>query len=166
MENHLFDFSRPKSRRNSPVRGSRRNSPVRRSHRNSPVRSSHRDTLGRSSPGRLPDSKTLSGLVTPAEQLLENLYRLRQQLMRSGALNDVSTDVLGYRIRKINRRINKINQKVEALMVKDLTEMTLTVSETVEDNTDTRKDLILEVLMPYMITLDTILVESYRFGEK
>jgi len=144
METHLFDFSRPKS-----VRSSERNSPVRSSERNRPV--------------RLPTSKTLSGLVTPAEQLLENLYRLRQQLMRSGALTDVSTDVLGYRIRKINRRINKINQKVEALMVQDLTEMTLTASETIEDNADTRKDLILEVLMPYMITLDTILIESNRF---
>lgn len=115
-------------------------------------RKSHRRSRSRQN-----SSGDLITLIGPAEQLLNNLHRLRQQLMEPNALNNVSTDTLGYHLRQINRRIFKVNRRVTKLLNQNLCEITLNSSEIAENAREKRKDLILEVFMPYVLALDTML---------
>ena len=142
-QSNIFDFIRPASK----IR--------RKSHRRSRSRQNSSDTV--TNPSGTNPSSTLINLIVPAERLLNNLHHLRQQLMAPNVLNNVSTDTLGYRLRQINRRIDKINRQVTTLLNQNLSEITLNSSELAENAREIRKDVILEVFMPYVLALDTML---------
>jgi len=78
-----------------------------------------------------PDFERL--VLRPVEQLTENMRQIVRRLNTRGALINVSTETLAFRLRQ------------------------MTPDEMTQNSAEMRRQIIIEALRPYMLALDTVL---------
>jgi|SRR3990172_5192917 len=102
-----------------------------------------------------PDFERL--VLRPVEQLTENMRQIVRRLNTRGALINVSTETLAFRLRQINQNVTEANNLAESLLGENWDTITMTPDEMTQNSAEMRRQIIIEALRPYMLALDTVL---------